>query len=285
MKGRKRSIIKKYFTPEVCLEMEKVTMQNSSNNAKGIQIEEIMKNHGIPSSRLGTGTNRIGFLIDGYAVKIALDKDGKIDNKREFKYSKQLQPYAIKVYEVDRVNGLIAVTEYINCFREGDFMRIDVQAKIRNILSELADDFLIGDVGIDSRNFANWGMRKDGSICMLDFAYIYAISFRTFECRCGAMLRYDNDFVDLVCERCRKKYTFGNIRKKISRQDQMDEIGDITELGYVLTKPEEMVELVTELEPELLEKEKEEKKKEPDPLKKEIKRRRKMHVKKGYYRR
>jgi len=288
MKGTKRSLIKKYFPPEVCLEIEKVTMLNVSNNRKGEKIDAIIRAHGIPADRIGTGTNRIGFAIDGFAVKIALDKDGKIDNKREFKYSKQLYPYVVKVYEVDKVNGLIAVTEYVKSFDESDFSEIKRQSQMREILADISNQFLIGDVGISKNNFGNWGIRTDDdSICMLDFAYIYSISYRTFQCTCDnrTILKYDNDFVNLICERCRKKYTFGAIRKKISKQQQADEIGDISKLGYTLTKPEEEVDLVLELEPALLEKAKKEKKKEVDPRKIEIKKHRNQHRKAGMFRR
>ena len=257
-----------------------------SNNTKGALIEEALKEFNVPYSRLGTGTNRLAVMIDEYAVKIALDADGKIDNKREFKYSKALQPYVVKAYEIDRVNGLILVTEYVKCFEESDFRSITRQSEMREILSDLSQNFLIGDVGITTKNFSNWGIRTDdNSICMLDFAYVYAISYQIFKCSCGALLKYDNDYVNLVCERCRKKYTFGAIRKKISKKQQAEEIGDITKIGYILNKPEQIVELKLELEPKLLEAEKERKKKEPDPKKIMLKKHRKESRKAGFYKR
>ena len=44
------------------------------------------------------------------------DKDGKIDNKREFIYSLPLQPYVVKTYEVSE-SGLFSVCEYVQSSR------------------------------------------------------------------------------------------------------------------------------------------------------------------------
>ena len=51
------------------------------------------------------------------------------------------------------------------------------------------------------------------------------------------------------CPRCGRKYTFGQIRKKVTKKDQLKEIGDITKRGYVLTAPEQYVEINPEFEP------------------------------------
>ena len=81
-------------------------------------------------------------------------------------------------------------------------------------------------------------------ICMLDFAYIYAISYKLFTCNCDNMtlVQYDKDYVNLVCPRCHKKYRFADIRRKVTTQAQEEEIGDIRRLGYVLHQASEMVE-------------------------------------------
>ena len=278
MEGTKRSLIKEHFSPELCLEIEKITLKPISNNQKGNQIADLVyKASDGTIERIGTGTNRIGLQGHGVVFKIALDKDGKIDNRREFKYSKQLQPYVIKVYECDH-EGLVAVSEYVNSFSGMEQLRNN-QIEIRNILSEISESYLIGDVGIDEKNSGNWGKRND-QLVMLDFAYIYAISYQTFQCSCDkkTLLKYDENFVNLVCPRCRKKYTFGQIRKRISRKQQEEEIGNIEDLGYVLSSPREEVELREDVEPALIEeREKMEKKlKKQNPYKEEIKRHREM---------
>ena len=182
------------------------------------------------------------------AVKIALDKDGMIDNRREFLYGRYLynsyDRCVCKTYEC-LPNGLIAVFEYVTPFTLPDLHRFE--DKIRDILHDIANVFMIGDVGVNEDNYKNWGIRMvDGKeeICMLDFAYIYAISYKLFTCNCDNMtlVQYDKDYVNLVCPRCHKKYRFADIRRKVTTQAQEEEIGDIRRLGYVLHQASEMVE-------------------------------------------
>ena len=252
-----RSIINQYFTEDVFVDLYKVTLAYKlNNNQRGLLVKEIMKKYNIPASPLGNGTNRIGLLVDGYAVKIALDDDGMIDNRREMLYSKDLYPDVIKMYECTP-NGLISVSEYVNTFTLDDYR--ERQDDMREILERVSSNFLIGDVGINSKNYINWGTREDGSICMLDYAYCYALRYKFFTCSCdgASMLLYDNDYVGLRCPRCGKKYTFWDIRKKVTRQRQEEEIGDIRRLGYLLYKSEEEVEKNAAFEPEVRVKKKE----------------------------
>ena len=177
-------------------------------------------------------------MKDGYVIKVPLDKDGKIDNKREFIYSLPLQPYVIKCYETF-ADGLLAVFEYVEIFTIDDYWKS--QERMREMLSDIAQNFLIGDVGISSTNYVNWGFRDDGSLVILDYAYIYSVAFKKFTCNCSphSVLHYDKDFNNLICPICGKKYDFKTIRKKISREDQDAEIGDLTEKGYVISFPEQ----------------------------------------------
>lgn len=254
MKTIKRSLIKKYFTDEIFLDIRSITMiSNADNNIRGNMIKELLTEKGIPFSPLGSGTNRLGILIDGYAVKIALDKDGMIDNQREFLYAKQLYPYAVKVYECTN-GGDIAVFEYVEIFTKIDIHTDEYVSKMEEMLSEITENYFVGDVGIAEKNYVNWGKRQDaeGSICMLDFAYIYNVKYKLMTCtKCGpeAVLKYDKKFVDLVCPYCGSKYTFGNIRRNITREEQKNEIGDIREHGYNLTEAEQEMELVPMFEP------------------------------------
>ena len=102
---------------------------------------------------LGSGTNRFGILIDGYAVKFALDSDGMIDNRREFLYSQDLYPYVVKVYEAFP-NGLVAVTEYVEIFNIEAFYKYE--NKMKEILSDIANNYLVGDVGVTGKNYVNF---------------------------------------------------------------------------------------------------------------------------------
>lgn len=248
MVSNKRSLLLEYFSPDLCLDILKVTMLTDiNNNTKNLYIKALLTDSGVPYTTLGSGTNRMAVLIDGYAVKIALDKDGMIDNKREFLYTKQLQPYVVKVYECSK-NGLFAVTEYVNIFTLQEFHQY--QDDMKEILGLISTQFLIGDVGVTSKNYTNWGTRVDGTICILDFAYIYNVKFNVFNCECDDMslLKYDSNYVNLICPTCGRKYTFGELRRKISKKQQEEEIGDISRLGYNLTEPLQAVELVPAFE-------------------------------------
>ena len=255
-KTKKRSLILKYFTKEIYLEILKITLiPDIDNNGKGTLIKKLLTEKGIPYNSLGSGTNRMAVQIEGYAVKIALDQDGCIDNRREMLYAKALYPYVIKVYECTPT-GLISVSEYVEIFTLDDFHMH--QDDMREILSIISEQFLIGDVGITGKNYVNWGTRIDGSICILDFAYIYSVQYRVFTCNCNdaAILRYDKNFVNLICPLCGRKYTFGEIRRKITRKQQEEEIGDIRRVGYNLTSEEQVVPFVPEFEPQKEKKEK-----------------------------
>ena len=123
-----------------------------NNNAKTEKILELFNEYKIPYSPLGNGTNRYGFLVDGYAFKIALDKAGRIDNMREFKYSKIHYPDVVKIYECTP-NGLLASFEYVTIFSMQDFM--EHQEEMREILGRLTQEYLVGDVGISTKNYIN----------------------------------------------------------------------------------------------------------------------------------
>lgn len=235
-----RSLILEYFSTDVCIELEKIRRNFSiDSNRKMNEIIKILKKYNIPFNQLGGGTNRYGVMIDGYCVKIAYDIDGMTDNKREFLYSIALQPYVIKTYECSPT-GLLSVCEYVMGLTEAEFTNRDIQEKMRKILKEISGSFFIGDVGITSKNYGNWGIRLDtDELVILDFAYVYSVSYNTFQCTCSGkgMLYYDKDFVNLICPLCGNKYTFGQIRKRISKKQQAAEIGNIEEKGYLLNKP------------------------------------------------
>ena len=237
-----RSLLLDTFTPDQVIELEKIQRTLSISNNQKIKIyREKLDEWGISYSPIGGGTNRYAFMVDGYIVKIACDGDGKIDNKREFIYSIPLQPHVIKCYET-YADGLMSIFEYVEAFTIDDFWKN--QGKMKEILSEIGNQFLIGDVGITSTNYVNWGFRDDGSIVILDYAYIYSVAFKQFTCPCSpsSMLYYDKDFNKLVCNCCGKIYTFREVRKRISRKDQDEEIGDLYKKGYILTDKEQVKE-------------------------------------------
>ena len=243
----KRSLINKYFSKDLLLDLYRVTITPGlKNEEKCGCIKALLTDYGVPFQALGPGTNRMAVMIESYAVKIALDKDGMIDNRREILYTKKLQPYVIKVYECVP-NGLVAVSEYVTFFESDDFERY--RGEMKKILQQISSmGVLIGDVGITRKNYVNWGIRRDGTnqIVMLDFAYIYSVKFNMFKCTCtdSSYLDYDGNFVKLVCPKCGTVYDFTAIRRRISKEQQEQEIGDIRRLSYNMTVPEaDMVEV------------------------------------------
>lgn len=235
-----RSLLLDTFTPDQVIELEKIQRTLSISNNQKIKIyREKLDEWGIAYSPIGGGTNRYAFMTDSYIIKIACDSDGKIDNKREYLYSIPLQPYVIKCYEIFG-DGIMAVFEYVEAFTQDDFWKST--KKMREILSNIGNQFLIGDVGIDQTNYVNWGFRDDRSIVILDYAYIYSVTFKQFTCSCSptSVLYYNNDFTKLVCNTCGKVYSFREVRKKISKKDQDEEIGNLFEKGYILTHKEEV---------------------------------------------
>lgn len=233
-----KSLLMKYIPKELCIELHKLTINYSTdNNTKANEIERLLKQFSVPATILGSGTNRMGAKIGGYCFKIAFDEAGCIDNKREFIYSKELQPYVVKTYECFPT-GLISVCEYVRGFELDDISSsangYRNRKEMKKILDIISETFLVGDVGISTKNYGNWGQRADGTLCILDFAYIYSINYKQMECSCGGKLYYDNDYIFLHCQECNKKYTFGQVRKKITREDEKNEIGDITKKGYII---------------------------------------------------
>ena len=231
-----RSLFYKYINPDLFRDLYIVTKLNLDNNTKGYEVKHLLNQYGVPYTSLGSGTNRFGVLIDGYAVKIALDEHGMTDNRREFKYAPYLYPYVVKVHECHS-SGIFASTEYVEIFTSADMNRY--KEEMRNILKKLTKYYLIGDIGITGKNYINWGIRHGDTdeIVILDFAYIYDVKYGTFRCSCDRnnLLDYDKDFNKLICPACGKDYSFSEIRKRITKTREMEEIGDITTQGYVLT--------------------------------------------------
>ena len=280
----KRSLINKYFSKELLYKIYLTTKQHDlDNNEKAMLNKELLTEYNIPWSSLGNGTNRMAVIIDGYAVKIALDSDGMIDNRREMLYSKNLYPYVVKVYET-LPNGLVSFFEYVSVFDSDD--RFQNQDEMREILDMIAENFLLGDVGIIGENYKNWGTRPDGSICILDFAYIYSVNYNIFTCdECGpqSILHYDRNYDKLECSHCGRKYSFSQIRKRITKAKQEEEIGDIRRLGYNITKDEEEVEYEPTFEPKEHNKKAKKELTEDEKILKEIRKGKKKNEYKDYW--
>ena len=236
-----RSLIHEMIPLDLRVQIELLSRRRDiSNGEKQDELFKLLRQFEIKDIvQLGPGTNRYAFKLKGYVIKVATDHDGKIDNLKEFKMAKRLYPYVTKIYEVSE-NGTLLVAEYIQPFSSYAEM-LTYADQIREILTKLSSVYLIGDVGVTSKNYANWGLRIGGNdpVC-LDFAYVYEVSSELFLCRhCKnhAMLVPNRDFTELHCPApgCGKKYLFEDIRARIGNDLHRHEIGDLTEEGYLLS--------------------------------------------------
>ena len=195
------------------------TMRINSSQHKMLIIQQLLKKYDIPFSVLGGATNRIALYIDRYAVKFAVDHQGYVDNLVEYSISRELQPYVTKSYET---NGYILVAESVKTMSLDDFKLR--RADIETILSNLSQDYLLGDVGIIGRDYTNWGIRDNGEAVILDYAYIHRGTEKLFTCEvCGCgVLRYDATFTKLKCSNphCGAEFTY--TQRKAVQGDQID---------------------------------------------------------------
>lgn len=217
-----RSRIKRMFSDEALRSFAALcdTMRINSVQHKMLIIQQLLKQYNVYFSVLGGATNRLTVYIDGYTVKFALDNQGFVDNQIEYSISRELQPYVPKTYET---NGYILVAECVKTMSLDDFKIL--KSDIERILSDLSKDYLLGDVGYTKKNFENWGIRDDGSIVILDYAYIHRGTEKLFTCEvCGeGILRYDSTYSYLKCSNTQAcTATFNYIDRKRIQGDQVD---------------------------------------------------------------
>ena len=244
-----RSIIQETFPLDLRVEIDLLSRKRGlTKPQKKEQLIFLLKKYNITDfTQLGPGTNRYSIKYKGFVFKFATDSEGKMDNKTEFKMAKRLYPYVIQCHDI-LDNGTILVCEYIQVFESYGEMYAHKDA-ILKILRELSSVFFIGDVGISNKNYANWGKRigSNDPVC-LDFAYIYEVSTNLFvckQCNTNSLLVPTDDFNELQCPnpQCGHKYTFEELRGKISNKAHLESLGDLANEGYVMTEPTKLYEL------------------------------------------
>lgn len=201
-----------------------------TNRRLGILNE--FKKFKVPVQELGTGTNRLIIRYQGQAVKIALDNEGIDDNRQEWVMSDRLGPDekvpASKELSGKRiplpdgskkiVGGHLLVASYAPALSSwGEMMMY--QQKIRKILNGWSREFVLGDVGITKKNYANWGL-LNGKIVCIDYAYIFPAEMKIFECICGnPNLEIVKDtFSSYKCPKCGRTVSDSELRARISNQ-------------------------------------------------------------------
>lgn len=191
------------------------------------KVIEILNKYNIDYMEIGTGTNRFIIKYDGYAVKIALDREGVADNIQEFSICESLMPDVAYAYEISS-GGHLLVAAYCPAFTSQQEMWSH-NAKIREILGEWSKRYLLGDVGMTERTFANWGLAPGGRPVCIDYAYIFPSSLDQFECICGnkQMTFARSDFSTYRCTRCNKEYEDRELRARVSNEERIRLFNDV----------------------------------------------------------
>ncbi len=187
------------------------------DNVKADMISEVMESIGF--KEIGTGTNRIAFMKDGYVYKVALDDRGFIDNVSEYKRSIEHPEYFVKVYETNRT---VLVCEYCELISEEDF-RIR-KHEIKDILTYLSQFYVMDDVGLTTKNYCNWGLRRSDNedepdkLIIIDNAYFYPIrnNWKMITCGCGGKIVPNSQFTGYMCSNtaCCLQYTVDELLNK-----------------------------------------------------------------------
>jgi hypothetical protein len=185
------------------------------------KVVELLNKYGIDYLEVGTGTNRFIVKYDGYALKIALDREGIADNMQEFAICESLMPHVAYAYEISS-GGHLLVADYCPAFTTSNEMW-QHNGTIRSILSDWSKRHLLGDVGITDRTYANWGLHSGVRPVCIDYAYIFPSSIDQFECICGnkSMTFTGSDYSTYKCTKCGKIYEDRELRARISNDERM----------------------------------------------------------------
>ena len=195
----------------------------------------LLRDYGIPFTELGTGTNRFIVKYEGYALKIALDQEGVADNKQEWVMSKLLSPHVAQTHEISK-GGHLLVATYAPAFTSFQEMRF-YENEIRAILKGWSTRYLLGDVGITSINYANWGVLNSKPVC-IDYAYIFPAGMDLFECHCGNkdMKFSGNDYTTYQCTKCMATFTDRELRTRITNEERLRLFSDVSASGLEMTQ-------------------------------------------------
>lgn len=220
---RKFSKIKQYFPDKLIKLFYYYTMsyELGDNNRKAELFELIMDR--VFNGRflkLGTGTNRIAFRRGNFVYKIALDRRGLVDNLSEAKRSPECPNFFALTYET---NALIAVSEYVGLLDQETF-NVN-QSTILEMLSELAKQYIFGDMGYTAKNYCNFGYRqatskRDATLVVLDYAYCHPrfTNEDALICpNCGSEIIYNANYTGFRCSNpnCGIEYSYLDIKRRL----------------------------------------------------------------------
>lgn len=215
----RKSLIRDFFSDEMLkiLYYHACRIDIPDGNVKADMVTELL---GSEYQELGYGTNRVAYLHNGVVCKVALDRRGFIDNRTEFKRSHE-KPYLAKTYES---NMLINICEYWTVLDHQQF--IENEEGIKEILSDLSNDYVFNDLGFDPKNAYNWGYKPtvdengehSGILGIVDYGYLYPRlgQEQALSCpQCKAPLEYNSAYTRFGCTGCNKKYSIMDIQRRM----------------------------------------------------------------------
>lgn len=214
-----KSKIKTLFNEEIRHDLAAIcdSKRIEKNTDKMDLVVRLLRSNGVSFELLGGATNRIVIMMDGYAIKIAVDRQGFKDNWMEFSLSVETQPYTTKSYET---NGYLLVQACVRLITLEEWRAR--KSEILKILDTFGREYLLGDVGYYDLNMTNWGVQDDNSLVILDYAYCHRLTEQLFTCPvCGAILTYDINCINFLCSdraNCHEKYSYNDI-KSIQGED------------------------------------------------------------------
>lgn len=202
------------FSSDVLEDLTTIMEWSSDNQLKSRKMIEYLSDFGFED--LGLGTNILTVtnpLYPGVVFKLALDYYGVADNINDEWLSETIPHYA-KFITRD-LTGIVSVQQRytvikslarLNTFRE----------EILTLLNKLSKKYLVIDLGLN--RFLNYGVDRDGEFIIVDGSDLYPVSNAKtlMVCsrgvgykgnshkvkRCGGHLEYDEDFHELVCQKC-----------------------------------------------------------------------------------
>lgn len=225
---------------EMAWELIELNRSSMKHGNKAKAFYEILRKNGVAFEVLGVGTNRVGVKINGFCFKFSLNKEGLKDTRREMYLSKNLGRDVVMVHEITG-DGTLGVYEYVRTLSNESELK-QYYGKIHEMLERITSKFFIGDMGIVTKNSRNIGVRSDGSVCSIDFAYIKNIRSSDVICPiCNSMYQYADDFGSVYCN-CRSNIKFEELRRYFS--DDKKDLERIPMQSYEFNgELEKMVEL------------------------------------------
>lgn len=223
---------------------------NSDNQLKSDYVEELLEPFGFTSKGGGLGTNILVLThpyYPGVVFKIALDENGIADNFNDCLLQDMVPQYA-RVY-ARHPSGLVTVQERYFVMKP-EWMSL-YRNDILHALRELSKDFLIAD--LTPSMVLNYGIDRKGKFVFIDGSDLYPLkqikakdrlrcvavigSDKNGELkRCRGKCKYNDDFSQMVCEKCGRTYIPIELRPRKEEYNMKNIFSD----GFTIDDREEL---------------------------------------------